>query len=178
MRSLPLAVHPSHFQLLVTLQPLMHSLPLAVYTPHSRLLINSQPPMRSLSLPFVLVASVSHSRHALLLSVCQCILVFVLRLNFEFLLHTSATSFSYSTSSLHSHITAIYPFNLFTIRPSVLPTLPPLFGARHLFFTTLCHLRRGGGRGGRRGVGAGPRLVGRNIEELRRGGGRSGISGI
>ena len=42
-----------------------------------QLLVTSQPLRRSLSLSFVLVASVSHSRHAPLLSVCQCILVFV-----------------------------------------------------------------------------------------------------
>jgi hypothetical protein len=114
MHPLPLAVYPPHFRLLINLQPLMHShlnpdpslhvlaispYPFLPSTMHSHVRIfpwsstlsipgSSLPHSRQCApypCPFVLVTSVSHSRHPLLLSVCQCILVFALRLNFEFL---------------------------------------------------------------------------------------------
>jgi len=54
--------------------------------------------------------------------------------------------FSYSPSSMHSHITAIYHFNPFSVQSLFFPPTLPFCKTP---FATLCHLQRGrGGEGG------------------------------
>jgi hypothetical protein len=143
----------------------LSSYPSLPSTMHSHVRILSWP-----SIPRIPGSSSPHSRRCALypcpsswsplsripdmLVYCQCILVFVLRLNFEFLWHTSATSFSYSPSSMHSHITAIYLFNLLSVRSFVLPTHPPLsqVPARHPLPPFATHATSGGAGRGRGGV--------------------------
>jgi len=136
-----LAVYPPHSQLLVTLQPLMRPLPLVVYSQHPWLLVMSPHSRRCILYPWPSIlripgSSLRQSSATMRSLPCpsswsplsrildmfyrQCILVFALCLNLELLWHTSATSFSFPPSSRHSHITAVHPFNLSTIRSDCL----------------------------------------------------------